>query len=248
MRGARRPQDRPPSPARSPPASAPGAVRTSIRGGGPDRLVRLGVDPGVALISTRPTPASAARSTSSSASSTTSATPASAAARSSSSLLLLPWTTIRSGDTPARRANEARPGSRRPRPALRRRKAQQRDVLKGLDAVEDPGFGRRFPVGANLVEDRPLAVDDERRAELLRERGGADPADAELTVVDGRGGRRRSVSPVCTSRRRRRRPEACRESARAREARRSRSALRTERGPRRRGRRPPPRAWRGRRR
>jgi hypothetical protein len=35
-------------------------------------------------------------------------------------------------------------------------------------------------------EDRLTAVDDERRAELLRERGGADAAQSELAVLDGR--------------------------------------------------------------
>jgi hypothetical protein len=60
------------------------------------------------------------------------------------------------------------------------------DVGKGLRPVGDERVGSRVAVGARLGEQRPLAVDDERRPELPGERRGANPAQDQLATLDRR--------------------------------------------------------------
>ena len=71
--------------------------------------------------------------------------------------------------------------------ALGREQPQQLDVRERLQAVERERIRGRLAVGARGVQDRLLAVDDERRAELGGEVRGADAADAQLAAFDGGG-------------------------------------------------------------
>ena len=63
-----------------------------------------------------------------------------------------------------------------------REHAQQRDVREGLRPVGDERAGRRGAIRARLRAKGLLAVDDERRAELLGEGRGGDAAERELAV------------------------------------------------------------------
>ena len=107
---------------------------------------------------------------------------------SSSSDLLLPCTTSRSPSMPGplREAQLAERRDVRADPLLREQ-PQDRHVRERLRAVDDERVGRGRAVRARARPDRLLAVDDERRPELVRERGRADAAERQLAVVDVSG-------------------------------------------------------------
>src|SRR5207302_257511 len=69
--------------------------------------------------------------------------------------------------------------------ALLTEQAEQRDVRERLRPVDDQRVGRRAGVSAGAGAERRLAVDDERRAELVRELRGPHAADGELARLDG---------------------------------------------------------------
>ena len=150
---------------------APAAARTSTRRApcGSSWCVCAST-PGVSRTSTRSTPAAAARSGSSGASRTTVA-PAAAAARE-----LLVGLVVAVEEDPvaadAGRLRERELAERRDvgADALLGEDAQDRDVRERLRPVDDERARRRVGVRARLGAERLLAVDDERRAVLGRER------------------------------------------------------------------------------
>ena len=132
--------------------------------------------PGVTRTSTRRTPAAAARSGSSSASSTTSATGSGGGAQ------LLVGLVVAVHEQPvavdARAPREGELAERRDvgAEALLGQQPHHRDVRERLRAVDDERLGRRPPEERRPRPQRLLAVDDERRAEPLRELGRGEAA------------------------------------------------------------------------
>ena len=59
---------------------------------------------------------------------------------------------------------------------------EDRDARKRLDAVEQERVGGRAAIRLGVREERLLAVDDERRAELLGEARRRDATERELAV------------------------------------------------------------------
>ena len=143
--------------------------------------------PGVIRRSTRLTPAAAQRSTSPGSSMTTSHASASAAAASSSSDLLFPCTTSTEGEMPAACANRSSPSvdTSAPIPSSARMRISA-TFGKRLRPVDDRCVGRTAPPGARGRTNGLLAVDDQRRAVLLCERGRAHAADRQFAVLDPR--------------------------------------------------------------
>ena len=126
---------------------------------------------------------------------------------------------LREAELPERRHVRAEP--------LLAEQPHERDVRERLGAVDDERVGRRGAVLPRPRADRLLAVDDERRAELVRERGGRHAADRQLAVESLRRVREeREVN----------RPRSS--SDRARHRRRDRCSARRPRSPRRRPGRP----------
>ena len=109
----------------------------------------------------------------------------SAAARSSSSDLLLPWTTSRSPAIPAAQ-RELELAERRDvgAEALLGEQPQERDVRERLRPVDDERVRRGVAVRARRRAERLLAVDDERRAELVGELEARRRRRRELAAVD----------------------------------------------------------------
>jgi hypothetical protein len=66
--------------------------------------------------------------------------------------------------------------------------AQQRDVRERLRPVDDERAGRRPREEPRSLAQRLLAVNEERRAERLCQRRGADPADGQLAFPNCRCG------------------------------------------------------------
>ena len=60
---------------------------------------------------------------------------------------------------------------------------EDRNARKGLDAVEQERVGGRAAIRLDVREERLLAVDDERRAELLGEARRPDATERELAVL-----------------------------------------------------------------
>ena len=141
--------------------------------------------PGVMRTSIRSTPAARARSSSSTESRTTYAACASTAAASSLVRLVVAVDHQPLGrDAGVLREAQLAEGRHVGAEPLVGEQAQDRDVRERLRPVDDECVRRRGPVRPCARPDRLLAVDDERRAELVRERRRAGAADRQLAVDD----------------------------------------------------------------
>src|SRR5262249_6437651 len=69
--------------------------------------------------------------------------------------------------------------------ARRGKQPQQRDAREGLRPVDDERVGVHARIRARTRENRIPAVDEQRRAELRRERRRANASDHELAVFEG---------------------------------------------------------------
>jgi hypothetical protein len=97
--------------------------------------------------------------------------------------LLLPWTTV-ARDAGALRELELAERRDVRAEALGREQPQDGQVRERLRPVDEQRARHSFAVRAGVRADRRLVVDDDRRAELLGERGRADAAEDELAVLD----------------------------------------------------------------
>ena len=155
--------------------------------------------PGVTRTSTARTPAAAARSASSGASSTT-RQPASAAAGELLVRLVVAVQHDRvATDAGAPRVRELAERRGLGAQPLLREHAEHGDVGERLHAVEDGGAVRRLPVRQRPRPQGLFAIDDERRAVLLREGRCRDAAEPQLAALDrGRIGNSGSADMTST--------------------------------------------------